>query len=459
MCIAMGESWAIYPYMHTDDVCLGLELVGAREWAERTEGKLNKPANVVGFIHILVEILTNAAQAKSGFAKGGHPNMKVLKTILPEGTRMLETNVKGEYANKLSACGREAINGFLGDKKLDPATAEAAASRPPASATVTTRELSLDPRICADYYAKKAEPWDGERIATALLVEGGGTKGVAYGSVVAGLEGAGLMSYFKKFAGTSAGSQTAALLAFGYTGAELDDILKNAPWKNLLDSDFGCCRDMYRLWSKFGYYKGEVLEDYLDAAFAKKMDGKKMCTFKEHYAKHGKELRIGATNISTGEFEFLDRTNHPDMPIALACKASSAVPLVFQCVKWNGDIYVDGGVLGNLPTKAYPEDSCLGLELVGANEWAERQHGGVIYRPKSVSDFISALVGTLMNAAQAEDGFTSGGHKNMKVLKIILPPNTKMLETNVAGKYADDLGKAGKEAIEYFLRGQKLASS
>ena len=52
----------------------------------------------------------------------------------------------------------------------------------------------------------------GEEI-DALVVEGGGTKGSAYPGVVLALEEAGVMKNCKKFAGSSAGAQTAALVA------------------------------------------------------------------------------------------------------------------------------------------------------------------------------------------------------------------------------------------------------
>lgn len=299
------------------------------------------------------------------------------------------------------------------------------------------------------------ETWSGE-IPTALLFEGGGTKGVAYGPVIKGLEEANIMPHIKKFAGTSAGSQAAAILAFGYTGDELDQIMKDAPWKELLDSSWGILRDLYRLWNDFGYYKGEVLEDYIDEQLEKK-SGIKLCTFKQHYEKYGKELRIGTVCISTGEFMFLDKDSFPDMPVALACKASSAIPIVFECVKYPADdpkhVFVDGGVMGNLPTHAFPDDSALGLELVTEAEWEGRAK-----KNKNLDDLfhvITAIIDLLLSSAQRQNGFSASGQLNLQVVKIIIPNGTATLAKEVRGPYAESLASAGEKAIVDFLDGRK----
>ena len=51
----------------------------------------------------------------------------------------------------------------------------------------------------------------GEQVS-ALIFEGGGTKGAAYAGVVKALDAAGLVKDVKHFAGASAGAMTAAIL-------------------------------------------------------------------------------------------------------------------------------------------------------------------------------------------------------------------------------------------------------
>ena len=60
----------------------------------------------------------------------------------------------------------------------------------------------------------------GEQVS-ALIFEGGGTKGAAYAGVVKALDAAGLVKDVKHFAGASAGAMTAAILAAGHDGPKL----------------------------------------------------------------------------------------------------------------------------------------------------------------------------------------------------------------------------------------------
>ena len=73
----------------------------------------------------------------------------------------------------------------------------------------------------------------GEQVS-ALIFEGGGTKGAAYAGVVKALDAAGLVKDVKHFAGASAGAMTAAILAAGHDGPALAKFIKEAPWEKLM---------------------------------------------------------------------------------------------------------------------------------------------------------------------------------------------------------------------------------
>ncbi|WP_155799180.1 patatin-like phospholipase family protein [Rickettsia canadensis] len=42
--------------------------------------------------------------------------------------------------------------------------------------------------------------------------------------------------------------------------------------------------------------------------------------------------------------------------MALACRASVSIPLVFEPVEINGKQYIDGGYLDNIPTKYFKDN-------------------------------------------------------------------------------------------------------
>lgn len=66
-----------------------------------------------------------------------------------------------------------------------------------------------------------------------------------------------------------------------------------------------------------------------------------------------KDLVITATNRETGELTIFDARKTPDVEIALACRASASIPIVFEPVTINGVEYVDGGYRDNLPQKYF----------------------------------------------------------------------------------------------------------
>ena len=57
----------------------------------------------------------------------------------------------------------------------------------------------------------------------SLVFEGGGVRGTVYAGAVVALEEAGALSHIHSFAGTSAGSSAAAMLAVGYTACEFSN--------------------------------------------------------------------------------------------------------------------------------------------------------------------------------------------------------------------------------------------
>lgn len=67
-------------------------------------------------------------------------------------------------------------------------------------------------------------------------------------------------------------------------------------------------------------------------------------------------LHIAVTNLNTGKLEI-----HSDGPLIDTILASCSIPMVFKPVELNGHLYVDGGVLCNLPIAPLREEADLVL--------------------------------------------------------------------------------------------------
>ncbi|WP_425363374.1 patatin-like phospholipase family protein [Candidatus Tisiphia endosymbiont of Hybos culiciformis] len=69
-----------------------------------------------------------------------------------------------------------------------------------------------------------------------------------------------------------------------------------------------------------------------------------------------KDLLITAVRRDNGTLQIFSAENSPNVEIALACRASASIPVVFQPVTINGVEYVDGGYRDNVPMGYFPEN-------------------------------------------------------------------------------------------------------
>lgn len=221
-----------------------------------------------------------------------------------------------------------------------------------------------------------------------LALEGGGVKGIAYGGAVRALEDRGLLRHIEGFAGSSAGSSAAAMLAAGYDGAELLQILMDMDFSKLLEDDNSAAAEtgdggteggggggwsgpawigrvnpfglppslvnLRRLLNHFGWYSGVMLERYAETMLSAKT-GVANVTFAQLYTISGKLLRLTGTSVTTGSMRWFDVRHSPHMRVAKAVRISSSIPFFFQPVEHDGELYVDGGALRSLPLDAFAD--------------------------------------------------------------------------------------------------------
>lgn len=247
---------------------------------------------------------------------------------------------------------------------------------------------------------------------TAIAIEGGGTKGIAYAGMVKRMEEAGLMKDIKKFAGTSAGAQNALFLAIGHSSAEMTQINQGMDWDRIFDMPKGCCatlRSLHRAVGKLavcGSYLGEHLEEIVQ-----KKTGKSKLTFQQLYELYGVEFKAGVSNLTKQKFEMLSRETNPNMPVALAAMASSTLPGIFPPIRYEGNLYCDGGCAGNLPARAFPGAVTLACHLHPDEPAASS--GDADDAGASLGAYLGAVITTMWRGAQAAGGLPDE-EENMK---------------------------------------------
>jgi len=164
---------------------------------------------------------------------------------------------------------------------------------------------------------------------TGLVLSGGGARGVCHLGVIKALEEFGVR--FDFIAGTSAGSVVGALYSYGYSP---DEILKMIQATSFFKS-------LKLAWTWTGLLSFDGLRDILLKYLPENtFDSLKI------------PLTLALTDIRKGKIEYVSQGE-----LLTPIQASCSVPAVFKPVQYRGGIYVDGGILDNLPVKAI-HDKC-----------------------------------------------------------------------------------------------------
>jgi NTE family protein len=192
-----------------------------------------------------------------------------------------------------------------------------------------------------------------------LALGGGAARGFAHVGVIQVLEEAGIRPAL--VVGTSAGSLVAALYASGKTGAQLQQLAEIMEEASFADWTLP-------VFSR-GVLRGEAFARYVSL----QVNGRAIETMPM-------SLGIVATDLNTGQGVLFQRGD-----TALAVRASSAVPAVFQPVRISGRDYVDGGLVSPVPVRYARQ---MGAEIVVAVDISSPPEGN------AASDTLQVLLQT-----------------------------------------------------------------
>jgi NTE family protein len=257
-----------------------------------------------------------------------------------------------------------------------------------------------------------------------LVFEGGGVKGIGLAGAYAALGERGFEP--KCVAGTSAGAITAALVAAGYSSAELDRILLELPFSDFKDPDWldkaGTPGKLVSLIREKGIYEGKFFRDWI----AGLLEAKGITRFgdlsfeQDDRPEKGYRLKVIASDVTHRRMLVLpDDAGHlgvdPDeLEIAYAVRMSMSIPIFFEPVvhenpETGGEhLIVDGGMLSNFPVWLFdakgrePRWPTFGLMLVEPDPKVPLGHriGGEDHGvPRgSLIDYLKSLASTMMAA-------------------------------------------------------------
>lgn len=257
-----------------------------------------------------------------------------------------------------------------------------------------------------------------------LVFEGGGVKGIGLAGAYAALEQRGFQP--KSVAGTSAGAITAALVAAGYSSAELDEILLKVPFADFKDAGrldrLPLIGPVLSLLRERGIYEGAFFRDWMSGL----LEAKGTTRFGDlvdedaEDPRHRHRLRVIASDLTHRRMLVLPNdAEHlgidPDeLEIATAVRMSMSIPIFFEPVVHRNPrtredhVIVDGGLLSNFPVWLFdregrePRWPTFGLLLVEpeprkpiGHRLAGEEHGA---KRGSLVDFVKSIAATAMAA-------------------------------------------------------------
>jgi NTE family protein len=257
-----------------------------------------------------------------------------------------------------------------------------------------------------------------------LVFEGGGVKGIGLAGAFAALQERGFQH--KSVAGTSAGAITAALVAAGYSSAELDEVLLKIPFPEFKDKGWEdkvpLIGGAASLLLERGIYEGRFFQEWI----AELLEAKGITKFGQLVdegaddPKNRYRLRVIASDVTDRRLLVLPNdAGHlgidPDeLEIAYAVRMSMSIPVFFEPVTHTNEktgedhVIVDGGMLSNFPVWLFdcegrdPNWPTFGLLLVEpdpkvpiGHRLAGDEHGA---KRGSLVDYFKSLGSTMMAA-------------------------------------------------------------
>jgi predicted acylesterase/phospholipase RssA len=205
---------------------------------------------------------------------------------------------------------------------------------------------------------------------SALVLSGGGVRGIATLGALILLQEHGCLEHVNVYSGTSIGALLAALLSIGYEPDELN--------KEIWDINLNDLRsvDLWNFLNNFGLDTGNKITDTLKDLFRKKNINKDI-TFGELYKNTGKTLILTGTLVNKHKLEIFSHKTHPKCKIIDAVRISISIPFLFSSPKYENNYYSDGGILNNYPISCLEEyinkeDHVIGINLMHEFSMKER---------------------------------------------------------------------------------------
>lgn len=290
------------------------------------------------------------------------------------------------------------------------------------------------------------------------VFEGGGVKGIGHVGAVYSLEEAGYK--FERVAGSSAGAIVSALIAAGYSGREMKELMTSVDYLKFREEDgldkLGNIGKFFSVLFHYGIYSADYLERWLNALLKEKH----ACCFGDVKLSDGSyRLQVTSVDLTTQKLLVFPRDFiqfHIDIdsfPIARAVRMSMSIPIFYEPyrlkdAKGNVHYMVDGGMLSNYPIwilddgESITDHPVFGFRFVNNEDCSCRQ----AMKPcHNVIDYAKLMVSTLVDA---KDNFFLMRSKGDCKRSVFIPSDVHIDGQAVNISATDfDISKAESESL------------
>ena len=196
-----------------------------------------------------------------------------------------------------------------------------------------------------------------------LILSGGGPSGVAYAGILKALTDYDILKReeLNEIITTSVGIIFAILYLLDYTILQIEKIVLESDITKILNTDD---LEIDDLLVKFGLFSNQQIGDSISSFIRHKTD-KNDLTLKELYDLSSIMLTVKVYNVDKGKTEYFNYKNTPDISLTRLSMITTSIPYLFQPVKYNDNLYVDGGLKGHFPIEACLSKHYLGLNVRG----------------------------------------------------------------------------------------------
>jgi len=233
-----------------------------------------------------------------------------------------------------------------------------------------------------------------------------------------------------EIAGTSGGAIVGGLYAASKDLDWLTHIALHKDFSSFMSFNY------LRLLFQYGLCPGHKVFDFLHS-------GTKGITFRDLEL----DLKIIATDtVKQNAFVFSKKTT-PNLPVALAQRASSSVPIIFSPVKLDGKVLVDGGLSNDIPGTYLKGDNIrIAIDIDEISTGKHKTKGWVAYGANLINSMLAS-------SNRANDKLLAS---NFVRLISVTINNLSFLDNNLSAANKRYLFGLGRSAVHSYFFNKEL---